>query len=68
MPVWLVRMIVIDDDRESVESWEVNVPTEAEAIRELKALSSRKGHRIETKLLNAEDAGTLAPGQAVRLE
>jgi hypothetical protein len=68
MPLWLVRMIGIDDDRENVESWEVNAPTEAEAIREVTALSSSRGHRVEAKLLEHEDAGRLGPGQAVRLE
>jgi hypothetical protein len=68
MPVWLVTTIRVDDDRETIESWRVNAPTQAEAVREVAALSSIKGHRIEAKLLGEEEAGTLVPGQATRVD
>jgi hypothetical protein len=68
MPLLLVRMVSTDDEHETVEAWEAAAATEAEAIREVQALSPGRGQRIEAKLVSAEDTGTVAPGQPVRLE
>ncbi len=67
MPVWLVRSVGSDDDREVVESWKVNAPTAAEAVAEVGALAASRGQRLEAKLIGEEDAATLPPGHAIRV-
>lgn len=68
MPLWLVMASWSDDEGELTQEWEVNVPSEDEAIREVVMLLPSKPQHIEVKLLSDTAPPDLGPGQAKRLQ
>ena len=68
MPLWLVTASWSDDEAELTQQWEVNVPTEDEAVREVTMLLPTKPQHVEAKLLLEDAAPELGPGQARKLE
>jgi len=67
MPLWLVTASWDDDEAQLTQQWEVNVPTEDEAAREVAMLLPSKPQHVEVKLLSEEFAPDLSPGQARKL-
>jgi hypothetical protein len=67
MPLWLVTASWDDDEAQLTQQWEVNVPTEDEAAREVAMLLPSKLQHVEVKLLSEEFAPDLSPGQARKL-
>jgi hypothetical protein len=67
MALWLVTASWNDDDAELTQQWEVNVPTEDEAVREVTMLLPSKPHHIEAKLVSEDLAPDLGLGQARKL-
>jgi hypothetical protein len=67
MAVWLVTARWIEDEAELIQQWEVNVPTEDEAVREVVMLLPSKPHHVEAKLLAGPAPPDLAPGQVRKL-
>ena len=67
MPLWLVTASWSDDEAELTQQWEVNVPTEGEAVKEVTMLLASKPHHVEAKLLPDRVAPDLRPGQARKL-
>jgi hypothetical protein len=68
MALWLVTASWSDDEAELTQQWEVNVPTEDEAVREVTMLLPSKPHHVQAKLVAEELAPDLGPGQAKRLQ
>jgi hypothetical protein len=68
MPLWLVTASWSDDEAELTQQWEVNVPTEDEAVREVSMLLPSKPQHVDVKLLSQDLAPDLGPGQARKLE
>jgi hypothetical protein len=68
MALWLVTASWSDDEAQLTQQWEVNVPTEGEAVREVMMLLPSKPHHVEAKLLLAGVPPDLGPGQARRLQ
>lgn len=68
MALWLVTASWSDDDAELKQQWEVNAPTQDEAVREVVMLLPTKPHHVEAKLLPKVVAPELGPGQARELE
>ena len=68
MALWLVTASWSDDEAELTQQWEVNVPTEDEAVREVTMLLPSRPHHVEAKLLAESPATDLGPGQARRLQ
>jgi hypothetical protein len=68
MALWLVTVSWSDDDADLMQRWEVNVPTEDEAVREVTMLLPNKPHHVEAKLVAEDLAPDLGPGQARKLE
>jgi hypothetical protein len=68
MPLWLVTASWSDDEAELTQQWEVNVPTEDEAVREVSMLLPSKPQHVDVKLLPQDLAPDLGPGQARKLE
>ncbi len=64
MALWLVTASWSDDEAELTQQWEVNVPTEDEAVREVMMLLPSKPQHVEAKLLSQDAASDLGPGQA----
>jgi len=62
--LWLVTASWSDDEAELAQQWEVNVPTEDEAVREVMMLLPTRPHHVEAKLLSDDVAPDLGPGQA----
>ena len=67
MALWLVTASWGEDDAELTQQWEVNVPTEDEAVREVVMLLPGKPQHVEVKLLSEDLAPDLGPGQARKL-
>ena len=67
MALWLVTASWSDDEAELTQQWEVNVPTEDEAVREVAMLLPSKPHHVEAKLLSEAVPPDLGPGQARKL-
>jgi hypothetical protein len=67
MPLWLVTVSWSDDEAELTQRWEVNVPTEDEAVREVVMLLPSRSQHVEAKLLSDDLAPDLGPGQARKL-
>jgi hypothetical protein len=67
MALWLVTASWNDDEAELTQQWEVNVPTEDEAVREVTMLLPSKPHHIEAKLVSEDLAPDLGLGQARKL-
>jgi hypothetical protein len=67
MALWLVTASWSDDEAELTQQWEVNVPTEDEAVREVVMLLPSKPQHVEAKLLSEDLAPDLHPGQARKL-
>ena len=67
MALWLVTASWSDDEAEVAQQWEVNVPTEDEAVREVMMLLPTRPHHVEAKLLSDDVAPDLGPGQARKL-
>ena len=67
MPLWLVTASWDDDEAQLTQQWEVNVPTEDEAAREVAMLLPSKPQHVGVKLLSEEFAPDLSPGQARKL-
>jgi hypothetical protein len=67
MALWLVTASWSDDEAELTQQWEVNVPTEDEAIRDVALLLPRKPQHVEVRRLSQEAAPDLVPGQARRV-
>jgi hypothetical protein len=65
--LWLVTASWSDDEAELAQQWEVNVPTEDEAVREVMMLLPTRPHHVEAKLLSDDVAPDLGPGQARKL-
>ena len=63
MPLWLVTASWSDDEAELSSQWEVNVPTEDEAVREVVMLLPNKPQHVEVKPLSEDLAPDLGPGQ-----
>jgi hypothetical protein len=68
MALWLVTASWSDDEAELTQQWEVNVPTEDEAVREVLMLLPGKPQHVEVKLLSEGGVPDLGPGQAKRLQ
>jgi hypothetical protein len=68
MALWLVTASWLDDEAELTQQWEVNVPTEHEAVREVTMLLPSKPHHVEAKLLAEGPATDPGPGRAKRLQ
>ena len=68
MILWLVTASWSDDEADMIQQWEVNVPTEDEAIRKVVLLLPSRPQHVEAKLLSEGLAPDLGPGQARRLE
>ena len=68
MALWLVTASWSDDEAELTQQWEVNVPTEEEAVREVVMLLPNKPQHVEAKLLAQDAASNLGPGQARMLQ
>jgi hypothetical protein len=68
MPLWLVTASWSDDEAELTQQWEVNVPTEDEAVREVSMLLPSKPQHVDVKLLSQDLAPDLGRGQARKLE
>jgi hypothetical protein len=68
MALWLVTASWSDDEAELTQQWEVNVPTEDEAVREVTMLVPSKPHHVEAKLASEDLAPDLGPGEARRLQ
>jgi hypothetical protein len=68
MALWLVTASWSDDEAELTQQWEVNVPTEDEAVREVVMLLPSKPQHLEAKLLSQDVASDLGPGQARMLQ
>jgi hypothetical protein len=68
MPLWLVTASWSDDEAELTQQWEVNVPTEDEAVREVVMLLPSKPQHVEVKLLSEWGTPDLGPGEAKRLQ
>ena len=64
MALWLVTARWSDDEAELTQQWEVNVPTEDAAVREVLMLLPSKPQHVEAKLLSRDVASDLSPGQA----
>ena len=56
-----------DDEAEVTQQWEVNVPTEDEAVREVVMLLPSKPQHVEVKPLSDDFAPDLGPGQTRKL-
>jgi hypothetical protein len=67
MPLWLVTASWSDDEAQLTEQWEVNSPTEDEAVREVVMLLPSKPQHVEAKRLSENLAPDLAPGQVRKL-
>ena len=67
MPLWLVTASWSDDEAQLTQQWEVNVPTEDEAVREIVMLLPSKPQHVEVKPLSEDLAPDLGPGQARKL-
>jgi hypothetical protein len=67
MALWLVTASWTDDEAELTQQWEVNVPTEEEAVREVAMLLPARPHRVEVKPLSDSVAPDLVPGQVRKL-
>jgi hypothetical protein len=67
MPLWLVTASWSDDEAEFTQQWEVNVPTEDEAVSEVVMLLPSKPQHVEAKHLSGDPAPDLAPGRARKL-
>jgi hypothetical protein len=67
MALWLVTARWSDDEAELTQRWEVNVPTEDEAVREVVMLLPNKPQHVEVKPLSEDFAPDLGPGQARKL-
>lgn len=67
MALWLVTASWSDDEAELTQQWEVNVPSEDEAVREVMMLLPSKPHHVEAKRLPEDVAPDLRPGQARKL-
>ena len=67
MPLWLVTASWSDDEAQLTQQWEVNVPTEDEAVREVVMLLPNKPQHVEAKRLSEDLAPDLASGQARKL-
>jgi hypothetical protein len=65
--LWLVTASWSDDEAELAQQWEVNVPTEDEAVREVMMLLPTRPHHVEATLLSDDVAPDLGPGQARKL-
>ena len=63
MALWLVTASWSDDEAQLTQQWEVNVPTEDEAVREVSMLLPSKQQHVDAKLLSE----ALGPGQARKL-
>jgi hypothetical protein len=68
MPLWLVTASWSDDEADLTQQWEVNVPTEDEAVREVTMLLPSKPHHVAAKLVSENLAPDLGPGQARKLK
>jgi hypothetical protein len=68
MVLWLVTASWADDEAELTQQWQVNVPTEDEAVREVVMLLPSKPQHVEAKLLSRDLASDLGPGQARKLQ
>lgn len=68
MSLWLVRVSWSEDEAEVTQQWEVNAPSRDEAVREVVMLLPTRPHHLEAKLLPADLAPDLPPGQARKLE
>ena len=68
MALWLVTASWSDDEAELTQQWEVNVPTEDEAVREVVMLLPSKPQHVEAKLLSQDVTTDLGPGQARELQ
>ena len=68
MALWLVTASWSDDEAELTQQWQVNVPTEDEAVREVVMLLPSKPQHVEAKLLSQDVASDLGPGQARMLQ
>jgi hypothetical protein len=64
MPVWLVKATWIEDEIEASEQWEVNAPTELEAIASVNGHLRYQPHHLEASRVSAE-AGSAAPPAGV---
>ena len=67
MALWLVTASWTDDEAELTQQWEVNVPTEEEAVREVTMLLPARPHHVEVKPLSDSVAPDLVPGQVRKL-
>lgn len=67
MASWLVTASWTDDEAELAQQWEVNVPSEDEAVREVMLLLPTRPHHVEAKLLSDHVAPDLGPGRARKL-
>ena len=67
MALWLVTANLSDDEAELTQRWEVNAPTEEEAVREVLMVLPNKPHHLEAKLILEDIAPDLGPGQARKL-
>jgi hypothetical protein len=67
MALWLVTASWTDDEAELAQQWEVNVPTEDEALREVMMLLPTRPQHVEAKLLPDHVAPDLGPGQVRKL-
>ena len=67
MALWLVTASWSDDEAELTQQWEVNAPTEDEAVREVVMLLPSKPQHVEAKRLSEELAPDLGPGRARKL-
>ena len=64
MALWVVTASWNDDEAELTQQWEVNVPTEDEAVREVAMLLPSKPQHVGVKPLSEDVAPDLGPGQA----
>jgi hypothetical protein len=67
MALWLVTACWSDDEAELTQPWEVNVPSEAEAVRKVILLLPSKPQHVEVQRLAADQAPDLGHGQARKL-
>jgi hypothetical protein len=67
MVLWLVTASWTDDEAELAQQWEVNLPTEDEAVQEVVMLLPTRPHHVEAKLLSDDVAPDLRPGEARKL-
>lgn len=67
MALWLVTASWSDDEAELTQQWEINAPTEDEAVREVVMLLPSKPQHVEAKRLAETLAPDLGPGEARKL-